>query len=48
VGLTTRAEWLPTAFQSEFLALIRGLAADSAPVRRSGSPAGLLGEQSTI
>ena len=32
VGLTTRADWLPTAFQSEFLALMRRISSDCAPV----------------
>jgi LysR family transcriptional regulator, regulator for genes of the gallate degradation pathway len=32
VGLTTRTDWLPTAFQSEFVGLMRELSGDSAPV----------------
>jgi DNA-binding transcriptional LysR family regulator len=43
VGLTTRADWLPTAFQSEFLSLMRRVSSDPASVatarrRRSKSP----------
>jgi LysR family transcriptional regulator of gallate degradation len=37
VGLTTRADWLPTSFQSEFLALMRRISSDAAqlvPPRR--------------
>jgi DNA-binding transcriptional LysR family regulator len=42
VGLTTRADWLPTSFQSEFLALMRRISSDSAqlaaPRRRHSKP----------
>jgi LysR family transcriptional regulator of gallate degradation len=40
VGLTTRADWLPTAFQSEFLALMRAISSDSVSAGKAPPAAG--------